>query len=49
MAGNMPKEEAMLNYVEELQKVYSVLVCVQQRKRFVLCTDCRDDATIQGG
>ena len=21
MAGNMPKEEAMLNYVEELQKV----------------------------
>ena len=28
MAGNMPKEEAMLNYVEELQKV-RVCVCVR--------------------
>ena len=28
MAGNMPKEEAMLNYVEELQKVLEYCVCV---------------------
>ena len=28
MAGNMPKQEAMLNYVEELQKVHLLCVCV---------------------
>ena len=28
MAGNMPKEEAMLNYVEELQKVHLLCVCM---------------------
>ena len=28
MAGNMPKEEAMRNYIEELQKVCVLHACV---------------------
>ena len=53
MAGNMPKEEAMLNYVEELQKVH--LLCVYVHVRWkgrdgcVVMVDCRDNATVQGG
>ena len=40
MAGNMAKEEAMLNYIEELQKVQ--LVCIRRAGiySFVLTTDC---------
>jgi len=43
MAGNMPKEEAMRNYIEELQKVrYFCVQCIF----YCFSSDCRDNATV---